>query len=139
MRISDWSSDVCSSDLDEPGAYDREVVLVLDDWLDGEDPERILSDLRAGGMPGMDMGSGSEMDHSGMDMGGDSDPGSGGLGMDVGDVEYRSSLVNGRPPSDPITVQARRGELLLHRHVNAASARPFRLAGGGHRSPGQIE
>ena len=43
-------------DPDEPGAYDQEVVLVLDDWLDGEDPERILSDLRAGGMAGMDMG-----------------------------------------------------------------------------------
>src|SRR3546814_14041697 len=35
-------------DPDEPGAYDREVVLVLDDWLDGEEPERILSELRAG-------------------------------------------------------------------------------------------
>src|SRR3546814_365970 len=120
-------------DPDEPGAYDREVVLVLDDWLDGEDPERILSDLRAGGMPGMDMGSGSEMDHSGMDMGGDSDPGSGGLGMDVGDVEYRSYLVNGRPPSDPFTVEARRGERLRLRLVNAASDRPFRLPVGGPR------
>jgi len=120
-------------DPDEPGAYDQEVVLVLDDWLDGEDPERILSDLLAGGMGGMDMGSGSEMDHSGMDMGGDSDPGSGGLGMDVGDVEYRSYLVNGRPPSDPFTVEARRGERLRLRIVNAASDRPFRFAVGGHR------
>ena len=120
-------------DPDEPGAYDQEIVLVLDDWLDGEDPERILSDLLAGGMAGMDMGSGSEMDHSGMDMGGDSDPGSGGLGMDVGDVEYRSYLVNGRPPSDPFTVEARRGERLRLRIVNAASDRPFRFAVGGHR------
>src|SRR3546814_13861471 len=85
-------------DPDEPGAYDREVVLVLDDWLDGEDPERILSDLRAGGMPGMDMGSGSGLDHSVMDTGGAWDPGSGGLGMGVGCGEYRSYLGKGRPP-----------------------------------------
>src|SRR3546814_17828675 len=26
MRISDWSSDVCSSDLDDPGAYPKAVV-----------------------------------------------------------------------------------------------------------------
>src|SRR3546814_13617992 len=74
-------------------------------------------------MPGMDMGSGSEMDHSGMDMGGDSDPGSGGLGMAVGDVEYRSYLVNGRPPSDPFTVAARRGERLRLRLVNRSEER----------------
>src|SRR3546814_3389208 len=27
MRISDWSSDVCSSDLEEPGAMRRQVPL----------------------------------------------------------------------------------------------------------------
>src|SRR3546814_13581947 len=68
-----------------------------------------------------------------MYMGGSSELGSGGLGMDVGDVEYRSYLVNGRPPSDPFTVEARRGERLRLRIVNAASDRPFRLAVGGHR------
>src|SRR3546814_15831245 len=86
-------------------------------------------------MPGMDMGSGSKMDHSGMDTGGDSDPGSGGLGMDVGDVEYRSYLVHGRPPSETFTVEARRGQRLRLRIVNPATGRPFRRAGGGHGFP----
>ena len=45
----------------EPGDYDREWVIVLDDWTDGgvgPDPDTVLAKLKAGagGMAGMDMG-----------------------------------------------------------------------------------
>jgi len=55
---------------DEPADYDREVVLVLDDWLDGiaGTPDAKLRELLAHGMqmPGMDMSQGGDM--SDMDM-----------------------------------------------------------------------
>ena len=55
---------------DEPLDYDREIVLVLDDWLDGiaGTPDAKLKSLLAHGMqmPGMDMSGGGDM--SGMDM-----------------------------------------------------------------------
>lgn len=58
-------------DPDEPGRYDEEWVVVLDDWVDGtgRTPEQILERLKSasgssgshdmGGMDGMDMGGGS--------------------------------------------------------------------------------
>lgn len=57
----------------EPLSYDREAVLVLDDWLDGISgtPDSQLETLRKNGMQmdsGMDMGSGMEMDN-GVQMG----------------------------------------------------------------------
>jgi len=121
-------------DPDEPGDYDRELVLVLDDWLEGGDPNAVLADLLEGGMSGMsDMG---DMDMGGMDdmdMGGSTDMGPSGLGTDVGDVDYPSYVINGRPPGDPFTFDARRGERLRLRIINAGSDRPFRFAVGGHR------
>src|SRR3546814_12187663 len=38
MRISDWSSDVCSSDLDPLLAHDKEGILrqIMEDTVDGE-------------------------------------------------------------------------------------------------------
>ena len=45
-------------DPDEPGDYDHEWVLVLDDWTDGvgPSPEQILADLQAAGADGSMMG-----------------------------------------------------------------------------------
>ena len=118
-------------DPDEPGDYDRELVLVLDDWLDGADPDAVLAGLRESG--GMDMGSGD----TGMDMGDGMDMGENmgpsGLGMDVGDVDYPTYVINGRTPGDPFTFDARRGERIRLRIINAGSDHPFRLAVGGHR------
>jgi FtsP/CotA-like multicopper oxidase with cupredoxin domain len=79
---------------DETLDYDREAVLVLDDWLDGlaGTPDAKLKDLLAHGMqmPGMDMSG----DMSGMDM----DMGFGmGLGaMDVSALGDGSLVVPGR-------------------------------------------
>ncbi|QYG94284.1 multicopper oxidase family protein [Iamia sp. SCSIO 61187] len=117
-------------DPNEPGDYDRELVLVLDDWLAGADPDTVLAELRDSGMGGMDMGS----DDTGMDMGdGGMDMGPSGLGMDVGDVDYPTYVINGRPPEDPFTFEASRGERIRLRIINAGSDRPFRFAVGGHR------
>lgn len=96
-------------DPDEPGEYDREVALVLDDWTDGiaETPEEILARLVEGGMGGM-----AGMDHSGTSIGGQM-PGmamSEVLGGDAGDVLYPHYLINGRPADDPAVIEASSGE-----------------------------
>lgn len=67
-------------DPKEPLAYDREWVLVLDDWVDGVDgstPDAVLAELREG-MGGHGTGA------DGGDSGGDGDSGAGHGGMDHG-------------------------------------------------------
>jgi FtsP/CotA-like multicopper oxidase with cupredoxin domain len=128
----------------EPAHYDREAVVVLDDWTDGvgETPDQILKRLQAGGMghkgmPGMDS-SMAGMDHSmaGMDHGPSTlakvKP-SGPLGDDTGDIRYPLYLANGRQARSPATVAARPGERVRLRIVNAGADTAFRLAVGGHR------
>src|SRR3546814_8904146 len=45
MRISDWSSDVCSSDLF--GSETRSILMALQDlWLEGIDVDAALYDVR---------------------------------------------------------------------------------------------
>ena len=106
----------------EPGAYDRDLVLVLDDWTSGigDDPERTLRTLREGGGAHAQHGNG----------GGPSSEALGGAG---GDVAYPLFLVNGRPPEDPALLEARPGERLRIRLINAASDTAFRFALAGHR------
>ncbi len=99
----------------EPGRYDREALVVLDDWTDGigRPPEAVFAGLarQSGGMAGMGMmgqdGMGEEL-HASRPLGG---PG--------GQVAYPAYLVNGRPAADPATVRARSGERLRLRVVNA--------------------
>ena len=122
----------------EPGAYDEEVVLVLDDWTDGlgAAPGAILDAARRdgmgtmagmGGMGGMgDMG---DMGSSAMGMPSPGQP----LGSDTGDVAYPAHLINGRLPSDPITIRSAPGRRLRIRLINAAADTPYRFAVGGHR------
>ncbi len=110
-------------DPDEPGAYDDEWVVVLDDWTDGvgRDPDDIVADLKAedgdvsGGMgPGM--------------MGGMRNP-----GMVSGSIEYPHFLINGRVPAAPRTFEGRPGQRIRLRIINAATETVFRIALGGHR------
>jgi len=122
--------------IDDP-ADERDVdvdeILVLDDWTDGvgRSPSDIAESLRS-------------MDHSGMGMGdGGMGMGDGGMGMgrfrsellggDAGDVSYPLHLVNGRPPADRPTIEARTGTRLRLRVINAASDTAYRVAVGGHR------
>lgn len=88
---------VIVDDPHEPGRYDAEWIVVLDDWTAGvgSSPAQIFDGLRGGAhaMPGMD-----DMAPSGPM------PGVGGvgtsdlLGGDAGDVAYPYYLVNGRIP-----------------------------------------
>ncbi len=114
-------------DRQEPGNYDLEWVVVLDDWLDGtgRTPDDVLADLTgtAGGssdsMGGMDMG--------GMSMGGDPPFG------DAGDVTYPHYLINGRVPTAPDVLRAKPGQRVRLRVINAGSDTIFTVALGGHR------
>jgi len=116
-------------DPSDPGAYDREWVVVLDDWVDGvgQSPEDTLADLRAG--------RGAHAGHiAAAEAGGDAPSGGPFLGgAGAGDVVYPLYLLNGRQPSDPAVFEARPGERVRIRIVNAGSDTPFRVALGGHR------
>jgi len=120
----------------EPGRYDREAVVVLDDWTDGvgETPDKILARLLANGMdhskvPGMDHSMGGMHHGAGMAMATATHP----LGDDTGDIRYPLYLANGRQARSPATLSARPGERVRLRVVNAAADTAFRLALGGHR------
>ena len=101
-------------DPTEPGGYDHEWVIVLDDWTDGigPSPEQILAELRNTGdhMGGMVMG---------------------GMGRG-GDVDYPLYLVNGRAPANPDVLRARPGQRVRLRVINAGADTIFDLAVGGH-------
>lgn len=138
-------------DPKEPLSYDKEWVVVLDDWLDGVDgstPEAVLAELRkgmdtsasGGGHSGHGSGSGSAPDAMGTPapaasggpsrvlMGGVSEV----LGKDPGDVAYPYYLVNGRTPEDPSVFTARPGDRIRLRIINAGGDTAFRVALGGH-------
>ena len=104
----------------EPGGYDAEWVVVLDDWTDGvgPSPDQILAGLKRGGgsMGGMNMGGGSM-----------------GMGGDGGDVAYPMYLVNGRAPNDPDVLTAKAGQRVRIRFINAGADTIFDVALGGHR------
>ena len=130
---------------DERSDTDDDVVLMLDDWLDGmgETPDTRLESLRRNGMQmggvdtgGMDMG-GTDMHGMGMREGRNAGsermpPAAGSLATlansmeagtaDPGDIrDYPLHLINGRPPEDAFRVVASREDRLRLRIVNAAS------------------
>lgn len=137
-------------DPKEPLAYDKEWVIVLDDWVDGVDgstPDAVLAELRKG-MTGGGSGGGGHEGHgasaplnqvsakkapdpkgpSRMMMGAKSDL----LGGDAGDVAYPYYLINGRIPTAPTTFTARPGDRIRLRIINAGGDTAFRVALGGH-------
>ncbi len=110
----------------EPGGYDQEAVVVLDDWTlgVGPTPEQLQDRLMAqGGMMRGNMGMGM------LGQGG----GSPALGGSGGQIAYPLYLLNGHPPADPPTIHAKPGQRLRLRVINAAAETAFRLALGGHR------
>ncbi len=122
-------------DPNEPGAYDAEWVVVLDDWVDGtgRTPDGVLADLLAGGGGNRDQGGMMHGSDGGMRMG----SGWMGGGMDGmsngGDVTYPHYLINGRTPDDPATLTAKPGQRVRLRVVNASSDTVFRLSLASHR------
>lgn len=117
----------------EPGAYDHEWIVVLDDWTDGvgPSPEQLLADLQSTGRSGTGMGMGmAGMGANGMGMGGGM---GGGMGaMLGGDVAYPLFLANGRTSTDPDTLAARPGQKVRLRIINAAADTIFTVALAGH-------
>ncbi|MGA4506527.1 multicopper oxidase family protein [Propionibacteriaceae bacterium G1746] len=113
-------------DPQEPGKYDAEWVVVLDDWLDGtgQTPDGVLAKLIADGGTGPSMGG---MDHGSHGMGGTQPWG------DAGDVTYPHFLINGRVPDAPEVFTAKPGQRIRLRIINAASDTIFTVALGGHR------
>jgi FtsP/CotA-like multicopper oxidase with cupredoxin domain len=109
----------------EPGGYDQEWILVLDDWTDGvgKSPDDILAAFKA---EGGTVSQGMNHDMSGMD-------GTGGSPLgDVGDIAYPHYLINGRIPAAPHTLTAKPGQRARIRIINAAADTLFRVALGGH-------
>ncbi len=122
-------------DPNEPGRYDDEVVLVFDDWLDGVTavPEAQLAKLRREGMSMSGMGHGGMGGMGGMQEGErHGGMGAGPLGADTGDVDYPHYLINGRVPAAPFITDAKPGQRLRLRLINAGADTAFRVAIGGH-------
>ncbi|WP_343319307.1 multicopper oxidase family protein [Arthrobacter sp. TMP15] len=134
--------------IDDPNetlVYDKEWVIVLDDWLDGitGTPTDVLKELShgmgtgSGGMKGMDHGNtnqgkmdqGGTMDMGHMLMGASSDF----LGGDAGDVAYPFHLFNGKDPGNPETFAAKPGEKIRLRIINAAGDTAYRVGVPGQQ------
>ncbi|MEU9592265.1 multicopper oxidase family protein [Streptomyces sp. NPDC048193] len=135
----------------EPLSYDKEWIVVLDDWVDGVEgstPEEVLDQLRPG----------AAADGGHMAMG----PGRGGsparpatalpspavrpagpsrvlrtsysrmLHGGGGSVAHPYHLVNGRLPGRPEVFRCRPGDRVRLRIINAGAETAFRVALGGH-------
>jgi multicopper oxidase len=106
----------------EPGRYDAEHILVLDDWIDGmgATPETVFAELHDGepaaGTPSFTGRFRSPL-----------------LGGDAGSIAHPGHLVNGRLPAAPVTFDAPPGGRVRLRIINAAAETAYRLAVGGHR------
>ncbi|EUA12169.1 multicopper oxidase family protein [Mycobacterium kansasii 732] len=122
---------VIIDDPREPARYDAEWIVVLDDWTDGigKTPSQLYEDLTRQPRPGMTSTPGMG-DMPGMQMGGvgTSDL----LGGDAGDISYPYYLVNGRIPAAPTTFDAKPGQRIRIRFINAGSDTAFRVALAGH-------
>ncbi|WP_427136252.1 multicopper oxidase family protein [Pseudarthrobacter sp. S9] len=133
--------------------YDKDWVIVLDDWMDGitGTPDDVLKELSGGmsmsgtSMPGMDHGSmsgsmGSPPSPSGaggmtgmgmkhMLMGSRSDF----LGGDAGDVSYPYHLFNSKAPDEADTLSATAGQVIRLRVINAAGDTAYRVGVPGQK------
>lgn len=109
-------------DPQEPGDYDREWIVVLDDWTDGvgPTPDDIYAALVAegetsqGGMDHMRMGQGAMMSGTG------------------GDVDYPVYLINGHAPEDPDVLRAKPRDRVRIRIINAGADTVFTVALADH-------
>lgn len=103
--------------------YDDELVVVLDDWVDGtgRNPDQVLAELKKAGMPAM-----PELPDAGITA---STP----LGDDGGDVTYPYYLINGRVTTDPRVADYRAGQRIRLRVINAGSDTAFQVGVPNHR------
>jgi multicopper oxidase len=105
--------------------YDRDYVMLLDDFLPGAPKP-----LTGGGMMGDSNGGmmGRMMAH-GQEGAGESHAGMKGMQM----PPYTALMINGRLPESPVVFDARKGERLRLRFLNASGASAYQVAIGGHR------
>ncbi|MGA8117525.1 MAG: multicopper oxidase family protein [Actinocatenispora sp.] len=131
-------------DPHEPGDYDVEFVVVIDDWIDGAGttPDGLLHELRshpncwryqtpvrAGAVGGAGAARPTPRrttDARGAPLMG-IPPGMG------GEIDYPYHLINGRLPTAAATLRAKAGQLARIRLINASAATVYRVALGGHR------
>ncbi len=119
-------------DPNDPVGADVDATLMLDDWLDGygRTQEQVLAGLQSGGgHSGHNMGDGSGMGGMG-GMGGMM--GGSGSGL-TGDVTYPLHVINGRGPGERDTVQAKPGQRVRLRLINAGSDTAYRVSISDHR------
>lgn len=116
--------------IDDPadaGSYDAEWIVVLDDWTDGvgKNPRQIFDELKGSRMPahGPNQQEMPEMSAVGS---------SALLGGDAGDIDYPYYLVNGRVAVAPTTFDAKPGQRIRIRIINAGADTTFRVALAGH-------
>ncbi|QUR68911.1 multicopper oxidase family protein [Mycobacterium spongiae] len=104
-------------DPTEPGRYDAEWIVVLDDWTDGvgKSPPQLFDELTNPNKPTMPEVGNSDL-----------------LGGDAGDIAYPYYLINGRIPTAPKSFQAKPGQRIRIRIINAAADTVFRIALTGH-------
>ncbi|MBV7700159.1 multicopper oxidase family protein [Streptomyces sp. TRM70350] len=137
-------------DPKEPLSYDKEWVVVLDDWLDGvsgSTPDGVLAELRGGKAP-MDMGEGTAHHGPAPDKSTSAHASASSrsagpsrilreshsrmLHSEGGNVDYPYYLVNGRLPKAPSVFRARPGDRIRLRIINAGGDTAFRVALGDH-------
>ncbi|MDX3760294.1 multicopper oxidase family protein [Streptomyces mirabilis] len=131
----------------EPLSYDKEWVVILDDWVDGvagSTPDGVLAQLLDGkGMAtGMGMGEDDEPGGKAHDKAAHEKPHGPSrvlrnshsriLHSEGGSVDYPFYLVNGRLPKAPSVFRARKGDRIRLRIINAGAETAFRVALGGH-------
>lgn len=101
---------------DDGSDYDDELVVVLDDWIDGTgtNPDQVAENLKRKGMRPMG---------GGMPRLSPTTP----LGEDGGDVTYPHYLINGRTPKNPQFRDCRAGQRIRLRIINAGADTAFRV------------
>jgi FtsP/CotA-like multicopper oxidase with cupredoxin domain len=111
------------ADPADDGRDEQEVVVLLHDFS-FTSPEELLAGLTDGtvidGMAGMDHGA---MGHGGMNM-------SGGMAMDLNDIDYDAYLANDRTLDDPEVFAVERGGRVRLRIINGATATAFTVDTG---------
>lgn len=126
----------------DPGNYDEEWIVVLDDWVDGtgRTPDEVLRQLRA-------TAHGSPQRSDGWAVwaawttalwavwawGRCMERCSRQCSAAPATSNTRTTLINGRTPGAPVTLSAKPGRGALIRIINAGSDTAFRVALGGHR------
>ncbi|PHO45517.1 oxidase, partial [Mycobacterium tuberculosis variant bovis] len=116
---------VVVDDPTEPGHYDAEWIIILDDWTDGigKSPQQLYGELTDPNKPTMQNTTGMP-EGEGVD--------SNLLGGDGGDIAYPYYLINGRIPVAATSFKAKPGQRIRIRIINSAADTAFRIALAGH-------